>query len=37
MRNIKTNPGNAKTVVNDYYFDEKLYKKRFKIEQANAC
>ena len=36
MGNIKTNPRNGKTVNNDYYFDEKLYKSRFKIEQANA-
>ncbi|SHM43727.1 hypothetical protein [Chryseobacterium polytrichastri] len=33
--NIKSNPrnGNMKT---EYYFDEKLYKRRFKIEKANA-
>lgn len=34
--NIKINPRNRKTVDNDYYFDEKLYESRFKIEQANA-
>lgn len=34
--NIKTNPRDGKTVDHDYYFDEKLYESRFKIEQANA-
>ncbi|WP_410493001.1 transposase, partial [Chryseobacterium sp. Leaf201] len=34
--NIKINPRNRKAVDNDYYFDEKLYESRFKIEQANA-
>ena len=33
---LKINPQNGKTVDHDYYFDEKLYKSRFKIEQANA-
>ncbi|MCJ8152630.1 IS5/IS1182 family transposase, partial [Chryseobacterium sp. SSA4.19] len=34
--NIKTNPRNGKTPASDYYFDDKLYERRFTIEQANA-
>lgn len=33
--NIKSNPRNGSKET-DYYFDEKLYKRRFKIEKANA-
>lgn len=36
IANIKTNPRNNKSEDNDYYFDEELYKRRFKIEKANA-
>ena len=34
QRNIKPNPRNGKQP--DVYFDEELYKNRFKIEQANG-
>jgi len=34
QRNIKPNPRNGKQP--DVYFDEELYKDRFKIEQANG-
>ena len=34
LRNIKPNPRNGKQP--DVYFDEELYKNRFKIEQANG-
>ena len=34
QRNIKPNPRNGKQP--DVYFDEELYKSRFKIEQANG-
>ena len=34
QRNIKPNPRNGKQL--DVYFDEELYKNRFKIEQANG-
>ena len=34
QRNIKPNPRNGKQP--DVYFDEELYKNRFKIEQANS-
>lgn len=34
--NIKINIRNNKTEDSDYYFDEELYKRRFKIEKANA-
>ncbi|NAW51225.1 transposase, partial [Elizabethkingia argentiflava] len=36
IANIKTNLRNNKTAKNYYYFDEELYKRRFKIEKANA-
>lgn len=36
MGNIKINSRNGKATDNNHYFDEKLYKNRFKIEQANA-
>lgn len=36
IANITTNPRNKKREDNDYYFDEELYKRRFKIEKANA-
>ncbi|MEK5768439.1 IS5/IS1182 family transposase, partial [Acinetobacter schindleri] len=32
----KVNTRNSSSVDNDYYFDPKLYKRRFKIEKANA-
>ena len=34
IANIKPNPRNGKQP--DVYFDEELYKNRFKIEQANG-
>lgn len=36
IANIKVNTRNSSSVDNDYYFDPKLYKRRFKIEKANA-
>ncbi|RNA62864.1 IS5 family transposase [Chryseobacterium nematophagum] len=36
MANIKINPRNKETQENDHYFDHELYKRRFKIEKANA-
>lgn len=36
MGNIKVNRRSSKTTDNDHYFDDELYKNRFKIEQANA-
>lgn len=36
MGNIKVNRRSLKTTDNDHYFDDELYKNRFKIEQANA-
>ena len=35
IANIKVNTRNSSSVDNDYYFDPKLYKRRFKIEKAN--
>lgn len=36
MANIKINPRNKETMDSDCYFDDELYKRRFKIEKANA-
>lgn len=36
IANIKSNQRNSKSTKNEYYFDEQLYKRRFKIEKANA-
>lgn len=33
--NIKSNPRNGNNET-EHYFDKKLYKRRFKIEKANA-
>lgn len=34
--NIKINHRNKEIIEYDYYFDDELYKRRFKIEKANA-
>lgn len=36
MANIKLNTRNLKSSQKEHYFDEELYKRRFKIEKANA-
>ncbi len=36
VANIKTNSRNSKSIDKEYYFDNQLYKRRFKIEKANA-
>lgn len=36
IANIKPNPRNYKSIDKEYYFDHQLYKRRFKIEKANA-
>ncbi|WP_313578205.1 IS5 family transposase [Chishuiella sp.] len=36
IANIKINTRNSKSINKEYYFDDKLYKRRFKIEKANA-
>lgn len=36
ISNIKTNPRNSQTEDNDCFLDDELYKRRFKIEKANA-